>query len=339
MTGIRVLARRLNMSIGTVSRALNGKPGVNAETRKRVIAMAQATGYVPNAAGSNLRKGRTQTIGLMIRTGPTSLGAEKFFLAVSDAMQEVLAGHNIDLALLPIHGAMDPVAYLRRMLQRGAMDGLILTSTEIDDERIALLAASSLPFMTLGRSSTPGDYMWMDLDFEQGARKAVTRLAELGHRRIAVCVPEGKLNLSQLYRETWRQTMAENGLPASDDISFSGSSCEDGGAEVAARLLALPDRPTAIIMCSEPMISGFCGGLMAANLRPGTDLSIIGLRQSSLLRHLKPPISCFELCLTTLGRDLANAMLALTYRINADPMPTSRLIPMTYVETASVQQI
>lgn len=339
MTGIRALAHRLNLSIGTVSRALNGKPGVNSETRKRIMEMAQATGYVPNAAGSNLRKGRTNTIGLVIGTGSASLGSEKFFLAISDAMQEVLTDHGIDLALLPVHGAMDPVAYLRRMLQRGVMDGVILTGTEVIDERIALLAMSPLPFMTLGRSSIPGDHLWIDIDFEQGARKAVTRLADLGHRRIAVCVPDGKLNFSQLYRDSWRQTMEENGLPATDDLSFAGSNREDGGAEVAARLLALPDRPTAIIICSEPMISGFCGGLMAVGLRPGTDLSIIGLRQSPLLRHLRPPISCFDLCLTTLGYDLAHFMLALTYGINADPMPQSKLVPMTYVETASVQQI
>ncbi|WFE77110.1 LacI family DNA-binding transcriptional regulator [Roseinatronobacter sp. S2] len=339
MTGIRALADRLNISIGTVSRALNDKPGVNPETRARVLKMAQEIGYVANAAGRNLRKGRTNTIGLMIGTGPTALGGDNFFMAVTDAMQRVLLEDGIDLVLLPVHRAMDPVAFLHRTLQRGLLDGVILTATQVDDPRIALMARSSLPFMTLGRSRTPGKYLWMDLDFEEGARHSVMRLAELGHRRIAVCVPTGNSNLAQLYCDSWRATMGALGLPVTDDLSFVDDGSEDGGARVAARLLAQENRPTAILMCSEPMTSGFYGGLLGAGVRPGADVSVVGFRQSPLLRHLAPPITCFDMCLKTLGQDMASAILTLTYGAEGQAPPTSGLVAMDYVETPSVQAI
>lgn len=337
MTGIRALADRLNISIGTVSRALNDKPGVNPKTRERVLKMAQEIGYVANAAGRNLRKGRTNTIGLMIGTGPTALGGDNFFMAVTDAMQRVLLEDGIDLVLLPVHQAMDPVAFLRRTLQRGSLDGIILTATQRHDPRIAMLEASSLPFMTLGRSLTPGNYLWMDLDFEQGAQQSVTRLAELGHRRIAIGVPIGNSNLAHLYQDSWRDTMGALGLTVTDDLVFVEEGSEDGGARVAARLLAQENRPTAILMCAEPMISGFYGGLLGAGVRPGADVSVVGFRQSPLLRHLAPPISCFDMCLKTLGRDMAQAIFALTYGTGAQAMPQSALVPMVYVETPSVQ--
>ncbi|MBS1302724.1 substrate-binding domain-containing protein [Loktanella sp. SALINAS62] len=340
MTGIRALADSLNISIGTVSRALNGKPGVNPETRDRVLKMAQETGYVANAAGRNLRKGLTNTIGMVIGTGPAAAkGDNNFFMAVTDAMQRAMLERGVDLILLPCHAAMDPLAFLQRTLQRGSIDGLVLTATLEQDPRIAMLEASHLPFITLGRSRTPGNYAWMDLDFEGAARQSVARLAELGHRRIAIGIPKGQANLSALYLESWRQQMQAEGLSPSDDLLFVDDFTEAGGAQVAARLLDQADRPTAILMCSEPMISGFCGGLLGAGVQPGADVSVIGFRQSPLLRHLAPPISCFDMDLDALGEDMAKAILGLVYDADNALHITRAISPMTYVETASVQPL
>lgn len=339
MTGIRALADRLNISIGTVSRALNDKPGVNPETRERVLKMAQETGYVANAAGRNLRKGRSNTIGLTIGTGPTIMAGDNFFMALADAMQRVVLDEGVDLVLLPCHSAMDELAFLRRTLQRGSLDGIILTATRVHDPRIALLEGAHLPFMTLGRSQTPGDYLWMDLDFEHGAQHAVARLAELGHRRIAIGVPAGDSNLAQIYRASWHEQMAALDLPVTPDLQFEDDGTEVGGARVAARLLAQPDRPTAMLMCSEPMISGFYGGLLGAGLRPGADISVIGFRQSPLLRHLAPPISCFDMDVEELGRKMATAILGLALGTDKFGAAVSGICPMQYVETASVQAV
>lgn len=339
MTGIRALADRLDISIGTVSRALNDKPGVHPETRAKVIRMAQEIGYVSSAAGRNLRKGRTNTVGLMIGTGPTALAGDNFFMALTDAMQRVLLEDEIDLVLLPVHSAMDPVAFLRRTLQRGGLDAIILTATQVDDPRITLMQDYALPFMTLGRSATAGDYLWMDLDFDKGAKESVQRLAALGHRRIAVCVPSGAANLARIYHDGWREMMLACGLPVTSDLYFDDDGTEEGGARVAARLIAQDNRPTAIIMCSEPMISGFCGGLLRAGLRPGADISVIGFRQSPLLRHLAPPVSCFDMDMDVLGEAMARAIHALADGRDPRPGLSSGLCPLSYVETASVQPL
>ncbi|WP_322893093.1 MULTISPECIES: LacI family DNA-binding transcriptional regulator [unclassified Yoonia] len=339
MPGIKALAERLNISIGTVSRALNDMPGVNAETRQRVLEMAHEMGYVANAAGRNLRKGRTNTIGLIIGTGPTALAGDNFYSEVVDEMQSVLLDDGIDLVVLPVHSAMDPIAFLRRTLMRGTLDGIILTATLTDDPRIAMMEEASMPYMTLGRSRTPGDYLWIDMDFEEGARQAVTRLAELGHRRIAVCVPQENVNFASIYEDSWRATMTALGLPATDDLCFADDGSEDGGARVAARLAALDDRPTAVLVCAEPMTSGVYGGLQAAGLRPGADVSVIAFRQSPLMRHLSPPISCFEMSIKQLGRDMADAIFALTYGSKTGTAPQSSLLPMTYIERPSVQAL
>ena len=98
MKGIRQLAEHLDISIGTVSRALNGKPDVNEETRRRVLEAAEQLGYVANQAGRSLRKGATGIIGFMMQTGHDITGqGDTFFMRVFDGMQTVLARHKLDL--------------------------------------------------------------------------------------------------------------------------------------------------------------------------------------------------------------------------------------------------
>lgn len=90
MKGIRQLAEHLDISIGTVSRALNGKPDVNDETRRRVLAAAEELGYVANQSGRSLRQGMTNVIGLMLEVSRETVeNSDDFFLGVTDGLQRV----------------------------------------------------------------------------------------------------------------------------------------------------------------------------------------------------------------------------------------------------------
>ena len=184
MKGIRRLAQQLDISIGTVSRALNGRPDVNEETRRRVLEAAEAMGYVPNQSGRALRKGATGIIGFMIETGAnTATDGDSFFLSVFDGVQAVLNRHGLDFVALLCGSGEDPNEYLRRVVGRGFVDGVIISSTQRHDPRIDFLADRRIPFIMLGRSLTDRGEAWYDLDFEGMAETAVERLAGRGHRR------------------------------------------------------------------------------------------------------------------------------------------------------------
>ena len=101
MIGIKGLAQHLNVSIGTVSRALNNRPDVNEDTRRRVLEAAAELGYVPNQSGRSLRRGRTGVIGFMMQTGHEITGqGDTFFMSVFDGVQTVLNRHHLDLVAL-----------------------------------------------------------------------------------------------------------------------------------------------------------------------------------------------------------------------------------------------
>lgn len=337
MKGIKHLARHLDISIGTVSRALNGKPDVNPETRRRVLEAADALGYVANQSGRALRKGQTGIIGFMMQTGSEITGqGDTFFMSVFDGVQAVFARHKLDLVALLCSSEEDPQDYLRRMVSRGFADGVIISATRRHDPRIEFLARRQIPFVALGRSLTDAGQAWLDLDFEGMARASIDRLVARGHRRIAVTRPHDDVNLGHVFVEQCRASMAQHGLRLTDAAIFSSTPNEAGGYQIASDLLAARERPTAIVLVNETIAIGLYRGLQEAGVMPGRDIAVIG-RQSPNSNFLSPRLTSFSLSLHDLGEALAEALLAtMPDYVQHYPLGvTRRLWPMTLVEGES----
>ena len=336
MTGIKALARHLDLSIGTVSRALNDRPDVNPQTRERVIKAAREIGYRPNASGRSLRSGRTNTVGLVMETGNAgSRGGDTFFMWLIDAAQEALAEGGLDLVILPCHSADDPVEFLKRQVSHGIVDALVLSATRQNDARIAYLTEQRLPFVTLGRSGTPGNYPWIDLDFEGVAQRSLAELVALGHRRIAVAAAAGDANLAKVYLDGYRTALDAHGLPIDPELIIRVEPSEAGGVKAAQRLLALPDRPTALMLGYEVMALGVYAELARQGLSPGKDLSVIGLRDNHQLGFLNPKLASFQLDVGDLGRAVGQTVVALLGR-DGSAEPGNIIWPMQYLSGDSV---
>ena len=311
MKGIRRLAQHLDISIGTVSRALNGKPDVNEATRKRVLEAASELGYVPNQSGRSLRQGTSNTIGFMIElSGETAANSDNFFMGVFDGVQSAFARHKLDLVVLPCSMDEDPTEYLQRIVARGLVDGMIISATHRTDKRIDLLTSAKIPFIALGRSASGGDHPWIDLDFEGVANRAVDRLIEHGHRRIAVAIPSNDINLGYVFLDAYKVALQRHDLPFNPDYVIRAKSSEQGGYQIGHELLSLKERPTAVLLIYELMAIGLYRRLNESGVRPGTDLAVIGFREEPQARFLSPTLSCFRLSLRDLGVELGESLLA-----------------------------
>jgi DNA-binding LacI/PurR family transcriptional regulator len=332
MQGIKRLAQHLNISIGTVSRALNDRPDVNAETRLRVLAAAEELGYVANQSGRSLRQGTTNAIGFMIElNAEAAANSDNFFMSVFEGVKRVLTPRGLDLVVLPCGTDDDPATYLRRIVGRRLVDGVILSATQQNDERISMLTAAGVPFVTLGRSETPGNYPSIDLDFESYMDTSVDRLVAFGHSRIGLAVPATGINLGFVLTRRFKAAMARHGLKVTKDMIFSSRSNEQGGYELADRLLASPYQPTAIILSYELMAVGLYHRLDELRLRPGRDLSIIGLRESPQSRSLRPLLTCYRVDLNALGAALAEILIAAMFDPTNPRASTHELWPVHLV--------
>ncbi|OWO95024.1 LacI family transcriptional regulator [Rhizobium esperanzae] len=311
MKGIRQLAEHLDISIGTVSRALNGKPDVNEETRRRVLAAAEEFGYVANQSGRSLRQGETKVIGLMIESSQEAVeNADNFFLGVTSGLQHVFARHKLDLLMLPCPADEDPCEYLKRMVARRVVDAMIISNTQRVDRRVDLLSRAKIPFAAVGRSLSAGNFPWVDLDFEGVAERAVERLVARGHRRIAITAPSSEVNLGYVFVESYRRTIERHGIPFDPSLVIRVKSSEQGGYQAAHELLQLGHRPTAVILIYELMAIGLYRRLMEAGIRIGRDLAVIGFRDAPRARFLQPSLSCFRMSLYDLGIALGQTLLA-----------------------------
>jgi DNA-binding LacI/PurR family transcriptional regulator len=310
--GIRRLASELNLSVSTVSRALNDSDEVSAETRERVRAAALLQGYAPNKAAESLRKGRLDIIGLML---PARKEEENYtlglFMTLADGLQSILSQHGMDLVMYASKTWDDEFARVRRIVDRRHVDGVILAGTRRVDERLDYVASRNFPFVAFGRSESGSEHAWIDLDFESAAKAAVGRLVALGHRRIALGIPDNDAMQAHVYRRAWQTAMAQHGLEAPADYVQRDELSERGGYNVAQALLGLGLPPSAIMFQSDSMAIGAYRKLYELGKTPGRDLAISGgVLAGDLPEYLSPRLSGFTLDAYALGQRLAQALLA-----------------------------
>lgn len=170
---IREAARRANVSVASISRALNNKPGLGEATRARILAVCAELGYSPSVAARQLKEGRTATVGL-------SMGMHDWQVnPYVSIMFEHLTKHLHGRGLMPVlyhHSEMD------KLIAETA--SAILLGIEDDDSRVARLRQASIPFVAVGKRH---DGFWVCPDDEQGGVLAAEHLLGLGCQRLA-CV-------------------------------------------------------------------------------------------------------------------------------------------------------
>jgi DNA-binding LacI/PurR family transcriptional regulator len=258
--------------------------------------------------------------------------SDNFFMSVFAGVARSLAGSDLDLIVLPCTTDANPAEYLRRIIGRRMVDGVILSATQRHDPRIEMLTRAGVPFVLLGRSATPGTYPWIDLDFEGYIDTSVARLAGLGHRRIALAVPTTGVNLRYVLTQRFRSAMKRHGLTMSPDLIHPTLSEERGGYDLVDRLLAQDDPPTAVILSYELMAVGLYHRLDERGLVPGRDLSVVGLRESAQSRSLFPRLTCYRINLLDLGLALGDTLRhAMSGTSQEAPPPVHKLWPLELI--------
>jgi len=326
--GIRDLSRELGLSVATVSRAMNGRDEVSAETVERVRAAAARLGYRPNHAGRSLRRGRSGAIALFvpIDTARTSLG-ETFYFPLVAGLRRALEVEHLDVLMIPTRSDENAAPPVAALVARGIADAYILTNTTIGDPRVNALVEAGVPFVTLGQTGRD-DHAALDLDFEGAATRAVTALFEAGHRDIAVACDDRQIAANTVFLEAWTRTMQEHELDAS--AVFRVPDRADAGIELARRVLQVPRRPSAMVLAQETLALSLYPELSAAGLRIGADIALLGFRDNPVCAPLRPRLPAFELDVQDLGYRLGETLLQ---QMGPSSDPGLELWPVTTLNT------
>jgi DNA-binding LacI/PurR family transcriptional regulator len=309
LVGIRELARHLEISIGTVSRALNGRADVNALTRQRVRDAAAKLGYSPNQSGRSLRRGQTDLVGVIIPGGADDAPINMVFLFVLAGLKRRLSDEGLDLAIFLEEEGEDRLEPLRRVTERGFVDALIIADTVRCDPRVDYLRKLDKPFVAFGRTHSPIRHAWIDPDFEAAVEGAVDYLAQLGHRRIALALPDLATNYIELIERSYRRAMRRRGFRLDEAWDLRPPAGERGGLAAAEAVLASNPRPTAVLLSDSMHAVAFYRRLGEAGLLPGRDLSIVGILPEARARSLIPALTSYQTDWRGIGRSLGEAVI------------------------------
>src|SRR5215211_1367831 len=185
---IRQLARLSGVSVGTVSRALNGYSDVRTETRERIMRLASEVDYTPAAAARSLVTQRSHVIGLVLDTGEGNPDLQHpFFHEVIVGLKDHIGANGFDLLLFaserPGNG-YGPHSYLKRCRHHN-VDGVVLMGTDPEDPEVLRVAGSELPTAGVDAEVEGPNTTFVISDNAIGGLEAVRHAYELGHRRIA----------------------------------------------------------------------------------------------------------------------------------------------------------
>jgi LacI family transcriptional regulator len=270
---LKDLAGRLGLSQTTVSRALNGYPEVSEETRQRVLEAARRFHYRPNVSARRLATGRAGAIGAVLQTDRNLL-LDPHYVEFLAGLGERLAEDEIDIVLSPTRGS-DELAGYRRIAAGTRVDALILSSPQVEDERVSLLAELGLPFVLHGRTICTAPHAWLDIDNEGAFRHATKHLLDLGHRRVGLINGAARFTYAAHRERGFRDALASRGLTVEERFIGEGSMTDEVGYRFTERFLAEKPRPTALLVSSMMMALGAFRAIRAAGLTLGRDVSMI----------------------------------------------------------------
>lgn len=277
---IEQVARKADVSVATVSRALRGLPNVAPSTRERVEAVAAELNYQVDTYASRLATGRNDTVGLAVPHIDNW-----FFSQVAAGVETVLADAGLDVLLYSVGDEggrnrllSDPSAIRRRL------DGLVLIDVLLRAEEITVLADEHANVVTVGQRTEAFPSVTVD---DRAAAADITRhLVELGHRRIGLIgASDDSVMRFEVPSERvsgFADVLASAGIRRDPTIEDVGNFSVKGGGEAMARLLAHPEPPTAIIALSDEMAMGAIGALRERGLDAPRDLSIVGFDDHDL---------------------------------------------------------
>lgn len=324
---IKDVARLANVSVATVSRALNGHENVAEEVRNRVIAIAKELRYSPHHAARSLSSRRTNTIGVVL---PDLYG--EFFSELMRGIDQIAREHSLHLLVSSYHGNPEEQGDALRNL-RGRIDGLLLMSPSSSDASGLADSLDAVQPAVLINTRLPDlPAPALTIDNHQAASVMVRHLVDSGRRRIAMIAgPADNFDANERlagYRDALAQA-----LPGSAPWVVQGDFSEASGHAAAGELLASTEQPDAVFAANDMMALGCLFACLQADINVPAQIAVTGFDDIPLARYTHPPLTTMRIDIAGLG---ARAMRLLLQRIersrNTDGEVTSEDVPALQAE-------
>jgi len=304
---LRDIASLTGFSINTVSRSLNNKEEVNADTRAKILAAADKLGYRPNRLAKGLRSNKTGTIGVVV----TDV-ANPFFSALVKGIARAARdlGYSIILQDSDEDYAGEEEAI--QVLLAEQVDGILITPVQSHKQMIEKLTEAQFPFVLVGRYFQDLDTNYVVPDDYQGGFLATEHLIQQGYTRLAMV--NGPLHISSA-RERFQgfsDAMSKHGIPLDESLVISGALTVEEGLSLSRSILKQVPRPSAIVCYSDFVAFGVMQAIREIGLSIPEDIAVVGFDDVWMSSCLEVPLTTIRSPKEELGRQ---AMQLLVHRL------------------------
>lgn len=322
------IADHLDISVSTVSKALNDYDDVSPATRERVLEAAHSLGYHPSATARNLRRRRTQKLGfLFLLDYPVT--------TISEYLAELMTGAAIaaeqeDYHLVLYTTSANQLDRLAQICRAREVDGLLLLGAERMEQKLSLLENESIPFVVVGRRVNRPNVSYVAPDNLDGALVATRHLIALGHRHIGCMARPEFHETNQDRLAGYRQALEEAGLPFDKQLVAETSTRDDSsGRRALDSLLQRDPAPTAVLAFNDYRAVETLHAAKERNLRVPEDIAIVGFDGIHASLITTPPLTTVKQPLQEIGTQSVELLLA---RIrDGERSPIRRVLPVELI--------
>ncbi len=316
---IKELAKKLGLSITTVSRALGGYSDVSEKTRKRVKKFALKYSYSPNPYASTLASGKTKTVGYVLPiygTNSSTLNQANFFQFIS-GMSEELISESIQLQILFAKSEAEELKAYKKLIIEQKIENIVLQNIKTNDKRIELLNHHKVNYVAWGKNKSEKDFSWVDLNNTEAIEKITDYLIKKKHREIAYINISEKYNFANERKKSFLKSLKKNNLTFNKSYYASVKLEEpEKSFNIIKNMLKKNKKITAIICSTEYSALSAIKACNFLNFKIGKDISIITF-DGPIVRDLStPPITAISFPVQELGRKAINILLNKTSKNN-----------------------
>lgn len=299
---IRDVARLANVSVATVSRALNGHENVAEAVRKRVLEIASSIDYSPHHAARCLSRGRTHTIGVVLPDLPC-----EFFARLMCGIDAAARERGLQLLVSGHHRSAESQAAALRVM-RGRVDGLLAISPYAGLDVATARLPQSLPVLLLDSDPAAEGVSTLGVDNHAGAMAMMRHLVDCGYRDIAfISGRHPHFNATERLRG-YLDGLVEF-LPQAQPWVMEGDFDVQSGSRAGDALLSGPRRPDAVFAANDMMALGCMFAFQRAGLRVPDDIGLAGFNDIPLASHTSPPLTSMRIDIARLGTDAFTMLL------------------------------
>jgi LacI family transcriptional regulator len=329
---IKDIARELNLSTSTVSRALRDSYEIGAETKRKVLELAERLDYTPDPVALSLLNSHSNDIGVIV---PDI--SNPFFAIVIAGIEDVAFAEGYHVVIYQSHDDYEREVLNVKHIYNRRKDGFLVavaTSTQ-DYSHFQNLHDKGFPIVFFDRICEDIDTHKVAVDDFEGAYKATEHLIQQGCKKIVHIAGPRHLLISRRRLHGYRAALLDYGLPIDESFVLSANYDTQHALEVARQLLTSPLKPDGIFASSDNIAMGCHAAIIEAGLSMPHDIALVGFSDLPMAALLNPPLSSVAQPAFEMGRSAAELLINLIKKPKENTHPITNILKTNLVVRAS----